>query len=213
MKTNIFPISKYAVKYIVTSFVLFTLFWIIDFDFFAFISFSAIFVFAYLYRNPERELAIFETNSVVSPVDGVVNFIEELEDDEYAYKIEIEGSYLEVGILRAPMDGVVEKALLQKGARLPKSSLLCSAINENAELVFRSSASNSIKVKHFLKESFTSLDIDTKKGDKLRQSSRYGSMINGHTNIYIPQNFRLSINVGHKVTASQTLLGYFISLP
>ena len=213
MITNNLPISRHALKYMVSSFALFTLFWIIDFDLFAFISFIFIFVFAYLYRNPERELAIFEQNSVVSPVDGIISFIEELEDDEYAYKIEIEGNYLEIGILRAPIDGIVEKSVLQNGTRLPKSSLLCSAINENAELIFRNSPSNSIKIQHILTKSFISLDIDAKEGDKVRQSSRYGSMIHGHTNIYIPRNFRLNIDVGHKVTASQTLLGYFISLP
>ena len=213
MKTNIFPISHHAIKYIVTSFVLFTIFWIIDFDFLAFVSFVSIFVFAYFYRNPERELSFFEINSAVSPVDGVVNFIEELVDEEYAYKIEIEGSYLDVGILRVPFDSTVEKSVVQKGTRLPKSSLLCGKINENAELIFRSSASNSIKVHHILKESVTSINIDVHEGDKLREGSRYGSMVHGHTNIYIPRNFRLNIDVGHKVSASQTLLGYFISLP
>jgi len=213
MKNNIFPISHHAIKYIATSFVLFTIFWIIDFDFLAFVSFLSIFAFAYLYRNPERELSFFEHNSVVSPVDGVVNFIEELVDEEYAYKIEIDGSYLDVGILRAPFDSSVEKLAVQKGTRLPKSTLLCGQINENAELVFKDSASNCIKVKHILKESITPVYIDVNKSDKLRQGSRYGSMIHGHTNIYIPRNFRLSIDVGHKITASQTLLGYFISLP
>jgi len=60
MKSNIFPISQIGLKYMAYSFAIFTFFVIFDFDFFALLAFAFVILFAYIYRNPERELSIFE---------------------------------------------------------------------------------------------------------------------------------------------------------
>lgn len=213
MKSNIFPISQIGLKYMAYSFAIFTFFVIFDFDFFALLAFAFVILFAYIYRNPERELSIFEKNSCLSPVDGEIISIDEIEDKEYMYKIIVDNTYLDIALLRVPFDSKLESVSMHHGARLSFNSKIASDLNENVELLFSNSNNIKVKIKHISKQSITGFDINAKESHLIHQTQRYGTMPNGITEIYIPRNFRLNINVGNKIIASQTLLGYFISVP
>jgi len=213
MKNNLFPISQVGLKYMAYLFAIFTLFVIFDSNFFALISFVLIFLFAYIYRNPERELIIFEKNSFLAPVDGKVISITEIKDEDYGYKVAVDNSYLDVAVLRAPFDSKLESVSVQKGARLSLDSSLAQSLNENVALVFSHANASKVKIKHILKQSITTFDINVKESQFVHQTARYGTMPNGVTEIYIPRNFRLNINAGTKLRASETLMGYFISVP
>ena len=154
-------------------------------------------------------MPFFQPNSVVAPADGVVTTIQELEDSEYAYKIDIESSYFNIGVLRFPMDAKVETVTVVKGSRAVKNSKLFPLLNEYAELVFVNNADNKVKVLHRLKKSFAPIDIDLVQNQELMQRARYGTMINGVTSIYLKSNFRVNVSVGQQTSASETLIGYF----
>ncbi|MEA3369964.1 MAG: phosphatidylserine decarboxylase [Campylobacterota bacterium] len=210
MKSNLLPISSVGFKYIGYTTLAFVLLSVLDLEFLAFVSFLLLLALVFVYRNPERELLSFEPNSVISPVDGKVISIEEnIEDSQYAYKIEIESNYLETSVLRAPLDATLESLKLKRGTRLSKNSALSKEINENAELILVDSNSNRVKIRHQLERSFDTLHIDIAASNTLRQSSRYGVMLNGITTIHLPQNFRVDLRVGSHLKASQTLIGYF----
>ena len=209
MKSNLLPIANAGFKYLVSAFVAFLIFLIFDIEFLAFISFTLIVVFAFIFRNPEREVLSFEKNSLVSSVDGNIISIEDIQDSEYAYKLEIESNYLNVGVLRTPFDSTLQSVTIRKGARLSKASALSEYINENAELIFVDENSNSVKVIHQLKRSCDDISIDVKTSQSTKQASRYGVMINGTTTIYLPKNFRLNVTLGSELVGSQTLIGYF----
>ncbi len=209
MKSNLLPVSSTGFKYIGYCALAFVVFSIFDLDLLAFISFVLIVTCVFIYRNPEREILSFEANSLLSPVDGRVISIEDIQDSKYAYKIEIQSNYLDVGVLRVPLDASVESINMKKGARLPKSSSLHNCINEKVELTFVDSNLNSVQVKHQLNRSFDGLHIDVSVSQKIRQSSRYGTMQNGTTTIYLPQNFRVNVALGNELKASETLMGYF----
>jgi phosphatidylserine decarboxylase len=163
----------------------------------------------FIFRNPERELPRGEKNSVLSPVDGVVKTIEEIEDSEYAYKITILSRYSDISILRVPISSTVSDIKKINGTRLPSKNRLSKKLNENATIVFEDDNSNRVKLTHMLTNSFANLKIDPIKSKNLLQSTRYGAMVKGETIIYLPQNFRLNISVTNEVKASQTLIGYF----
>ncbi len=209
MRNNLFPVAKEGWNYIGYAFAAFIFFAIVDLNFFQFLSFFLIVFFVYVYRNPERQMPMFQENSVVSPVDGVVLSIEELVDSEFAYKIEIDSSYLDVAILRVPMNSFVEEIRVTHGAKLSGFDPLSHKINENAQIVFQDKASNKVKVIHRLKQSFDAIHIDVMKSQNLSQASRYGVMINGTATICLPHNFRLNITLGNQLIGSETLLGYF----
>ena len=209
MKSNLLPIASAGFKYVASAFLVFIIFSIFDVEFFALISFILMIAFAFIFRNPEREVPSFENNSLVSPVDGNVISIEDIQDSEYAYKLEIDSTYLDVGILRVPFDSAIQSVVKMNGARLANTTTLSEDINENAEIIFVDENSNSVKVVHKLKRSFDDITIDVKNTKNLKQASRYGVMINGTTTIYLPKNFRLNVTLGSELEGSQTLIGYF----
>ncbi len=209
MRNNLFIISKNGYMYIGYAFLAVVIFGILDLEFFAFLAFVLTLFFVYSFRNPERELSFLDEKAVVSPIDGTVKAIDELKDDEYAYKILIESSCLDVGVLRVPISGQLESVKIFRGARTSKKSKLFYDLNERVELVFVDNHANKIKVIHRLKQSFAPLNIDISKKDTLHKGTRYGYAINSLSELYLPKNFRLDIKPHNEIKASQSLIGYF----
>jgi len=209
MNNNLLPIAKEGFSRIGLAILAYVIFTVLDFDFLGFFSFLLIIFFVFVYRNPERMVPSLEKMSVLSPVDGVLLSIKELENDEYLYKLEINSSYLNVSLLRTPLNGVLNHMDLKHGARLSKNAALSKEINERVELVFEDDYENKVKISHMLKQSFDDIKLNVIPKQRLVQGSRYGLMVNGITTIYLPQNFRLNVSVGQELNASQTLIGYF----
>ena len=209
MINNLFPISKIGFKYLGYSLGIFVLSSLFDLDLLAFFSFVSFFIMVYIFRNPEREVSPFTESSVISPVDGLIVSIQEIQDEKYAYKVEIDSSYLNVGVLRTPVDGSVKSMSLVRGTRVSRDDRLFPSTNEYAELEFVNEVSNCVKVVHRLKRSFVHISLTVIESQKLRQTTRYGNLINGVTYLYLPQNFRLNISVGNELKASESLIGYF----
>ncbi len=210
MKTNLLPISKYGIKYVGCALGVFVIFSIIDLEFLALIFFAAALFFSYVFRNPERELPHFGEASVVSPVDGTVLSIEEIKDDEeYRYKVRIEGDFFTTSLLRVPMNSSLKDIFVNRGAKLSNLSSLSEKLNENAELVFEDNNLNKVKILHMSKQTFNDIHTDIIKKQKLYQGSRYGTMVNGITTMYLPENFRVNLKEGNEIKASQSLVGYF----
>jgi phosphatidylserine decarboxylase len=209
MKSNLFIIAKKGWGYLLYSVGAFLIFTFLDCDFLAFLAFLITLFFLFVFRNPERELMEYEKKSILSPVDGVISAITELSDDsEYAYRVDITSSYLDVSILRVPLNAKVESVAFQNGTRVSQKSGLFQDTNENVEIVFVDDDANKIKVSHRLTQSFAPLSIEIISSQTLHKSSRYGLMLSGLTSIYLPSNIRLSVNVANETQASQTLLGY-----
>ena len=209
MKNNLFPIAKQGWKPLLVTAIAFVAASFLDLDILEFLLFVFFLFLLFAYRNPERLVPHFQEASVVSPVDGVVRSIEEIEDGEYGYKIVIEGGYLDVGILRTPFGSMHHTFMLQRGARLSLENHLCFKLNENATIVFEDNEKNKMKVVHRLKQSFASLDIRLDQEKELAQGLRYGLMLQGSTTLMIPQNFRMDIKVGDTLFAGNSLIGYF----
>jgi len=209
MKNNLFLISKNGVPYIGYSFLLFLVFSFLDLELFATFSFLFIIFFIFVFRNPERPLLFYQKNSFRAPCDGVVTAIEQLQNSEYAYKIDIESNYFNVGILRVPMNSKVESIELKRGTRTSKKSKLFDDLNEYVTLMLVDEADNEVKVIHKLKQSFAPVAVDLTVGKEIVQTARYGHMLNGVTSIYFKQNFRINLNIGQEIKASETLIGFF----
>jgi len=209
MRNNLLPVLKEGWNFIAWAFALFLIFALLDFEIGEFISFVVLIGLIYLYRNPERELPLFQNSSVTSPADGTVISIQELSDTEYGYKIEIESDFTNVGVLRVPMTSSLAQIQHKQGTRVSKYSPLFSKTNENALLIFENIDGNKVQVVHTCKQSFDGIHTDIIKAQNLPQSYRYGTMINGVTTLYLPRNFRLNIHVANELKASETLIGYF----
>lgn len=209
MKNNFFIVSKNGYKHIVYALFATIIFGILDLEFFSLLSFISALFFVYSFRNPEREIAFLDEKAVVSPVDGIVKAIDELQDDDYAYRVLIESNYMNVGVLRVPLRGHLETTKVIRGARTSKKSKLFYELNETAELVFIDEHNNKVKVLHRLKQSFTPVNIEVSKNDTLHKGSRYGYAINSMSELYLPKNFRLDIKPNSEIQSSNSLIGYF----
>lgn len=210
MKNNLYPVAKEGFSYIFVTVILFFFFHFFSFAFLEFFSFLAILFFIYIFRNPERMVQNYEPKSIASPVDGTVIAIEEIEEEGYKYKVVIDSSYLDVALLRAPMSAKIVQLKAQKGARLShKYSTLAAKLNSCVFIVFENITGNKVKVSHKLKQSFEEIGIDAQQSQSLHQGARYGVMVFGTTTLYLPANFRLNVQTGSQIVASDTLIGYF----
>jgi len=210
MNNDLFILNKHSFSYLGYSFTAFIVLLVLDLEILAFFALIFFLFSAFVFRNPEKALNTFEENALLSLVDGTVTKIEEIEDSEYGYKLDITSNYMDVSILRVPFDAQVKSFNLIRGARLSQNAQNFSALNENAALVFENVSGQNIKVVHQLTQSFAPLFIDTAKGSSLAKTSRYGVMLCGVTTIFIPKSFKLNVQVTDKVSASETLLGYFL---
>lgn len=209
MKNNLFIIAKYSYSYVAYSALAFIIFYMFGFEFLATLAFFTTLYFVAIFRNPERELQVFDSSSIIAPSDGIVSSIEELEDDEYRYKIEIESSFTDVGLLRSPINGKVVKSLLKKGAKTAKSSKLFHDLNESLTVEFVDEKDNTIKIVHQSKQSLVPIYSDLKESQEVIKSMRYGFATNCVTTIYLKSNVRLNVQLSEKVTASESLIAYF----
>ncbi|MDH4945053.1 phosphatidylserine decarboxylase [Sulfurimonas sp. C5] len=209
MSNNLFIIAKYSYNYLLYSAAAFAVFYIFGFEFLATIAFFVVLFFVYTFRNPERELQNFDSSSVLAPCDGVVTAIEELEEGAYRYKVEIESSITDVGILRAPINGKVTNVLLAKGTKVKKASKLFHDLNESLTIEFTDEKDNSVKVVHRLKQSAVPIFSDLVESQNVMKSMRYGFASNCVTTIYLKNNVRLNLQLSQQITASQSLIAYF----
>ncbi len=209
MKNNLLAITKEGWSYIICSTLLFVVFAILDCGYLQFFTFLSILFFLFVFRNPQRLQQYYQDNSVTSPVDGVITSIKELKNNNYLYKIEINSSYGDVSLLRVPFNSSIKCLVKQNGARLSMYSSLSKSINENVELIFIDEKFNKLKILHRLKQSFMGLDIKPITFENIKQGSKYGVMLNGTTTLYLPKNFRLNVDTGSEVIASESLIGYF----
>ena len=209
MHKNLLPISKNGLPKIVYTITFLVVTLAFDLDVLSLLAFFLAVALSYIYRNPERENTIYEKNSVVSPVDGLVLSIESIDSSEYAYRVEIDSNYSDISILRVPMNSTIQDVSIIHGAKLSQNEPLFRKINENSCIIFEDDLRNRVKVKHLSKQSIESISVDAYDSQKFSQNTRYGFMMNGRTTLYLPHNFRLDINVGSRVIGSQTLIGYF----
>ncbi|MBT5934957.1 phosphatidylserine decarboxylase [Sulfurimonas sp.] len=206
---NLFILYKDGWKYISISISISIVLSIFSLHTLAFISLLLTGIFIFIFRNPERLFPVFESSSLVSPVDGVVLSIEEIDNSEFAYRLKIDSTIFDVGILRVPMSAKVESLHYTKGTKVATKSTLHSDLNEAIYLTFVNNNADRVKVIHRLKESFIPLFIDIKASQEVYQTTRYGFVNNTMTTLYIPNNFRLNVSVGSDLKASESLLGYF----
>jgi phosphatidylserine decarboxylase len=162
------------------------------------------------FRKPNREL-VTDDDLIISPVDGKVVVIEDVEEDEYfkgmRKQLSVFMSPINVHQTRVPVGGLVKYFKYHPGKYLvawhPKSSTenertTCVIENKNGvEVLFRQVAGALAKrICWYVKE-----------GDHIGQSEEYGFIKFGsRVDIYLPLDAEITIGLGEKTTGGQTVL-------
>lgn len=206
IRNYILPLGLKKAAFTLAAAFVFTL---LDLELFAFFSFLLTLFFFFAYRNPSRISADISDYGVCAPIDGKIVAIEDINEGEYGFKLVIDSSFLQTGLLRSPFEAKRASFSLQRGSRLAKDSHLFSSLNERLEVLFESGEKR-VKVCHTLKRSPLRIELFDHKS-QLECCEIYGFAYDALSVVYLPREFRLNVHVGQRVYASQNILGYFSS--
>ncbi len=167
----------------------------------------------YFFRNPQRNHEA-DALSVISPADGVILNIEEVEETRFlktpSLKISIFLSVFNVHVNRTPIEGTVEFIHYQPGKFFPAYKGHASHLNERNYMGLRSTNYPGIAVLVVQITGFVARRIVcwVKEGDKLDRGQRFGLIKFGScTEIYLPKGSVSAVKKGDKVKGGQTIIG------
>ena len=168
--------------------------------------------FMYFFRNPRREIAK-NPQHILSPADGTVQDVAELEHDEDDFvqgpckKVTIFMSVFNVHVNRSPMDGEIKLQKYFCGRFRPAYKDEVGFVNEH-HLIGLENDRLRITVKQIAGilarriVSWVTLDDKLKQGD-LYGMIRFGSCLE----IVMPAEVEVCVKKGEKVTGGQTVIG------
>lgn len=200
-------IAKEGWKYLFFTTVLFVL--SLCFDIFSWVFFVILCFTAYLFRNPERLPAEDDEMAVLSPCDGTISTISKAKysDGKEYIKVEIQKSLLEASILRAPTKMSIKSTLRRHGLFLQTNTVLSKKLGERVSLTCKSDYS----------ELFLNINAGVyarkielfKTIGPLKSAQRFGLLVEGDVELYLPLDSRVKVAVGDEVKAGESVLGYF----
>lgn len=161
------------------------------------------------FRDPAR-MAPDGPNNVLSPADGRIVAVEEV-DDTYAHrralKISVFMNVFNVHSNRAPVNGSVVSVDCFPGkfvnAALDKASLE----NERNAMVIRTASGHTVTAVQVAGLVAKRILCYAKPGDQLYSGQRYGFIRFGsRVDVYLPLGSRPRVSIGDKVSATSTVL-------
>ncbi len=164
------------------------------------------------FRNPERSFRE-EEKMIICPADGKVIKIEDVD-----VKGVIEGRFKKISIFmnifnvhvnRSPYDGAVEKISYHAGKFLSANLDKASAENERNQILIRTKDGRKIWVVQIAGLIARRIVCWTKEGENLQKGERLGLIRFGsRVEVFLPPDSRVTVELGAKVTAGKTTLGY-----
>ncbi len=167
----------------------------------------------YFFRNPER-YPPDEENAVISPADGKIVFIGTVPEERYfksdVTKISIFMSAFDVHVNRAPCSGKVMDMFYSRGEFLNASLDKASLQNEQSGILLETEGGQrllSVQIAGLIARRIVTYP---RVGDELERGMRYGLIRFGsRVDVYLPVGSTVIAEVGDRVTAGETVLGYF----
>ena len=149
----------------------------------------------FIYRNPKRHV-FSNKNSVLSPIDAKVIAIDNVNGKQQVYcKVNLCNTH----ILRAPTSGKIKIRKYQHGLNLNPNSYKASILNEQITVKF-----NDLKLK--LISGFCNTKIEFTQKEIVNQGDDIGLFIDGLAILTIKKEYKLLVNIGDSLKASQTIL-------
>jgi phosphatidylserine decarboxylase len=167
----------------------------------------------WFFRNPDRTPPP-GTGIVVSPADGRIVYAGESPPGRYAAeagkRVSIFMSGIDVHVNRAPVSGRVAAVRYHKGtfhiASVDKASLL----NEQNGVAIATPEGRTVTYVQIAGMIARRIVCDLKEGDAVRQGQRVGMIRFGsRVDLYLPAEVRLSVAVGDRVRAGESVVGVF----
>ncbi len=162
------------------------------------------------FRDPKRRI-LPEPRAVISPADGKVIKVEELEDEFVGRcnRVRIFMSIIDVHVVRMPVGGVVKKVVWYPGKFYLAFKKKAAESNARASLNISSPLGN-IKlhlIAGFLARKIVCYPSGNDKWDAGQKIGfiKFGSAVD----IFIPREFALEVKVGEKVVGGETIIARY----
>jgi phosphatidylserine decarboxylase len=153
----------------------------------------------FIYRNPHRDI-FGDEQSVLSLVDGKVKAIDYINGK---YLIYCDIDLCDTHILRAPVTGKMKIKSFNNGLNLRTDSYKAKQLNESMVIKF-----SNLKVR--LLSGVCNIDILIDDKQVLEQGERLGLFFSGMAIIEMKKDINLSIKIGDKLKAGQTVIGKYL---
>jgi len=170
----------------------------------------ALFLFTlYFFRDPDRTIPDGE-NLILSPADGKLVLIKELEHADYletpAVQLSIFLSPLNVHVNRIPWSGTVAYFRYIQGDFMVAYDHMASEKNKRTEVGVERDGQK-IMFKQIVGSIARRIVCPLKEGDMVTKGERFGMIKFGsRMDIILPHNATIKINVGEKVVGGETVL-------
>jgi len=164
----------------------------------------------WFFRDPERRIPN-EPNVIVSPADGkITEIVTENEpiNGKLCKRVTIFLSVFNVHVNRVPIEGTIEDIRYNPGKFLAAFNPKASMDNEQ-NLILINNGRTHIFVKQIAGLIARRIVCWPKKGDHYESGQRYGLIRFGsRVDILLPENTKLSITCGDKVSGGKSIIGY-----
>ena len=210
---NRLPIAWEGIPFVLGGVALTALFFILDSQFLAIVLALLTFFAGYFFRDPDRN-PVDQEKAVLTPADGRILAIGNLETGDNrsadkAIKISIFMSVFNAHINRIPVSGTVSQLAYHPGkffaANLDKASLH----NENNVVTLETDSRKRIILVQIAGLIARRIVCWVKTGDYVQTGQRFGLIRFGsRLEVYLPPDTAITVSVGQKVKAGQTVLGY-----
>ena len=164
----------------------------------------------FFFRNPTRTPPPGE-NLIVAPADGVVIYLGDAVEPHLGQemtKISIFMSVFNVHVNRAPVTGKVLDSFYISGKFLDVRHERATFENEQSGLVIETTTGMKLVVVQVAGLIARRIVCYAGKGDQLERGKRYGLIRFGsRLDVYLPKGTRISVGMGEKTTAGETVLG------
>ena len=162
------------------------------------------------FRDPQRVIPQGE-GLVLCPADGRVIVVGEVPDPyrggARSLKVSIFMNVFNVHSQRAPVDGVITRALYSRGLFVNAAFDKASSDNERNALVIRMDDGREISCVQVAGLIARRILCYVHQGDRLERGQRYGFIRFGsRVDVYLPTTARPRVAIGDKVKASSTVL-------
>jgi phosphatidylserine decarboxylase len=165
----------------------------------------------YFFRDPERRTPT-DDSLIISPADGKVVLIKEIEESEYmnnkATQISIFLSPLNVHVNRVPFSGDVEYVKYSPGKYLMAWEDHASEQNERAHFGVKHSSGTKILFKQITGFLARRIVYNLEEGTHVTAGERFGIMKFGsRMDLILPENVDIMVGKGEKTVAGESIIG------
>ncbi|MFB3924958.1 MAG: phosphatidylserine decarboxylase family protein [Syntrophales bacterium] len=166
----------------------------------------------WFFRNPERTIPQ-DTQAVVSPADGKVLKIEEVQEDSLIKgrfrKISVFMNVFNVHVNRIPFPGKVDAVRYHKGKFLVASLDKASSMNEKNSILLKTDRGREILLIQIAGVVARRIICWVHEGMAVERGQRFGLICYGsRLEIFLPLDSNILTKVGDKVKAGETIIGY-----